>query len=311
MSSNVPETPQDNSSLGEWLATTSLETAQTGSVPIVSWRLRPVNQKPSVGEYLRQLWERRSFIWEDARAKAYQTTRGTFLGKVWLVLSPFANSMVFYIVFGLLLQISRGIPNFLGYLVVGYNFFALFRKTLTGGGKILPKSQRLLRAYVFPKASVILSWTIRQFLDFIPVLIATLLFVALIPPHVAPSWHWLLIVPVLAIAFIFILGLALFTSAWTSVLPDMKFIWPLIGRFWFYTSGIFYGMNRFDALPKIKAVMEANPGYVFLSMSRDLIVYETVPPLSSWLYFGVWSLLLLGIGFLCFWLFEENHGNEY
>lgn len=303
--------PKEELDLGEWLATTALESSETGSVPVLDWRLTPVSQKPSIGRYIQELWERRSFIWEDARAKAYQSTRGTVLGKIWLVLSPFANSMIFYLVFGILLQISRGIPNFLGYLVIGFNFFGLLRGALTGGGKILPNSRRLLRAYVFPKASVVISATIRQFLDFIPVLIATLLFIIFIPPHVKPTYLWLFIIPVVLCAFVFVLGLNLFTAAWTSVLPDMKFIWPLVGRLWFYTSGIFFGMNRFDSLPKIKAVMEANPGYVFLTMSRDLLIYQTMPTAQTWAYFAAWSLLLMCIGFLCFWLFEENHGNDF
>ncbi len=296
--------------LGEWLALTVLETAETGAVPVVDWRLSPVFEKPSITEYARQLWGRRSFIWEDAKAKAYQTTRGTFLGKVWLVLSPFATAMTFYLVFGVLLQISRGIPNFLGYLVIGFNFFALFRGSLTGGATVLNKSRRLLRAYTFPKASVVFSWTIRRFLDFIPVLISTFLFVMLLPPHVMPTWRWLLVFPVLIVAFVFALGLSLLTSALTSLLPDMKFIWPLIGRLWFYLSGVFFAMNRFDALPAIKAAMEANPGYVFLSMSRDLVIYETVPTMETWIYFTLWAVFLFGIGFITFWLSEELHGEE-
>ena len=296
--------------LGEWLALTTLETAETGAIPVVDWRLKPVFDKPGIAEYSRQLWDRRSFIWEDAKAKAYQTTRGTLLGKIWLVLSPFANAMVFFLIFGMLLQISRGVPNFLGYLVIGFNFFALFRGSLTGGATILRSSRRLLNAYTFPKASVVVSWTVRRFLDFIPVLISTLLFVMLLPPHVMPSWRWLLLIPVLIMAFLFALGLALFTAAWTSALPDMKFIWPLVGRLWFYLSGIFFSMSRFDALPKVKAAMEANPGYVFLSMSRDLIIYETVPNAGTWVYFALWSVLLLGIGFISFWLLEEIHGEK-
>lgn len=296
--------------LGEWLATSVVETAATGQVPLLDWRLKPVFRRPSAGEYIKEIWGRRRFIWADARARAYQSTRGTFLGKVWLVLSPFLNSMIFFVVFGILLQTSRGIPNFLGYLVIGFNFFRIFRNALTSAGSIVRGSRNLIRAYVFPKGSLVVAWTIRSFLDFLPVLGATLLFIIIMPPHVTPTWRWLLLIPAIALAYIFILGLAFFTSAMTSIVPDMKFIWPLIGRFWFYTSAVFYGTERFARVPIVMAVMEANPSYVFLSISRDLLIYQTVPPLETWLYFTIWAILMLLIGFTIFWMFEDKHGEN-
>lgn len=85
-----------------------------------------------------------------------------------------------------------------------------------------------------------------------------------------PTWHWLLITIVLAFGFLFTFGLVLITNFVTSLLPHMKYIWPLIGRFWFYVTGVFFSIDRFDSLPAVKTVMEVNPAYVYLSMSRDL-----------------------------------------
>lgn len=297
--------------LGEWLATSVVDNAPTGQVPVLDWRLKPVFTRPTLRQYVKDIWGRRRFIWADARGRAHQSTRGTFLGKVWLILSPFLNSMVFYIVFGLLLQTSRGIPNFLGYLVVGYNFFRIYQNALTRAGGILPGGRNLIRAYTFPKASLVVAWVLRAFFDFLPVLGATLLFVVLVPPHTMPTWRWWLLIPTILIAFLFVQGLAFFTAAMTSVLPDLKFIWPLIGRFWFYTSGIFFSIDRFAALPQVMAIMEANPGYVFLSISRDLVVYGVTPSLSQWAYFTAWSVLMFLLGLIVFWMFEERHGENF
>lgn len=304
------EKTTDDATLGEWLATSVVEAADTGELPVLEWRLKPVFARPTPAQYLKELWGRRRFIWADARARAYRSTRGTFLGWVWLILSPFLNSMIFYIVFGLLLQTSRGIPNFLGYLVIGFNFFKVYRAALTKAGGIMRGSRNLIRAYVFPKGSLVISWVLRSFLDFLPVMAATLLFLIVVPPHVIPTWRWLLIIPTVLVSYVFVLGLAFFTSALTSVLPDLKFVWPLIGRFWFYTSGIFFSVDRFAGLPAVMAVMEANPGYVYLSISRDLLIYQTVPPLGTWLYFCSWAVLMLALGFTIFWMFEDKHGEN-
>lgn len=310
MSRHAKEPETNTEELGEWLATTVLETAQTGAVPVLSWRLHPVLQKPPISEYIKEIWGRRHFIVADAKARAYQVTRGTLLGKVWLVLSPFLNSMIYWVIFGLLLQTSRGVPNFLGYLVIGFNFFAIYQNALTSGGGIIKGSENLIRAFTFPRASVVVSWVIRSFLDFLPIFGATLVFIIAVPPHALPNWRWLLTIPAILIGFVFSFGLALFTSAVTAIIPDMKFIWPLIGRFWFYVSGIFFTLERFESIPWVQAIMKLNPGYVFLSVNRDLLIYETVPDLNTWIYLAGWSFLMAAIGFIVFWMWEERYGQR-
>lgn len=304
-----------NKDWGEWLAKTVMETAPDGEIVVIPTRLQSVSQRPPIGEYLRRLWQRRYFIVADARAKAFQGTRGTVLGRIWLILQPFLDSLIYWVIFGLLLQVSRGIPNFLGYLVIGVNFFVVVQAGLTSGSGIIQQNQNLIRAFAFPRASLVISWTLRSILNFIPILLATLVFIVAVPygdppQHVLPTLLWLLVIPALLLGFLFGFGLALFTSAVTAAIPDMKFIWPLIGRFWFYVSGVFFSIDRFDSVPLVKSVMEANPGYVFLSMCRDLLIYDTLPSLNTWIYMAGWGIGITVIGFTLFWSREESYGQQ-
>lgn len=312
MGSRVSEesAPSSSVDLGDWMAATFVEAADTGVVPVLPWRLKPVISKPPFLRYWGDVWSRRAFIWADARAKALQTTRGAALGKVWLVLSPFLNAMIYYVVFGMLLHVSRGIPNFLGYLVIGVLFFPIFNGALSSGSKALLNSSRLVKAFPFPKATVVMSWSIREFIDFIPVFVAALLFISLMPPHVRPTWLWLLVVPIIIMGFVFGNGLALFLSSVTTALQDLKFIWPLVGRFWFYTSGVFFAVNRFESIFAITVVMQANPAYVFLTMCRDVLIYSTVPSLFQWMYLLAWAVGMWVVGAVVFWWREDSYAEE-
>lgn len=274
--------------------------------------LDEVSKRPALADYIRRLWDRRHFAIEDAKAHAYQRSRGTALGIAWLVVNPFLNAVIYFLVFGLLLQTSRGIENFPAYLVVGLNFFRIMRTALNTGSGVMQtrNAQNLMSSFAFPRAVIVVSWTIRQFREFLPVLLATLIFIVAVPPHAMPNWRWLIVIPVLFIGFVFVFGLTLLTSVITTAFPDMKFIWPLLGRFWFYVSGVFFSLNMFESMPLVTTVMQINPGYVFLSMNRDLLVYQTVPSLGTWLYMIGWSVLLTLIGFLLFWSREETFGRE-
>ncbi|PID97548.1 MAG: ABC transporter [Actinobacteria bacterium] len=294
-----------------WLLTKLVETSAPDTVAVAPWRLKTVSSRTSLLQYIAQLWERRHFILADARAKAFATSRDTMLGKIWLVLRPFLDAFVYFLIFGMLLGTRRGIENFPAYLVVGVNFFTLLNLALSSGGGIVTAARNLLRAFSFPRASIVLSWSLRHLLDFLPVVLTTVVFVIVMPPGVMPNWTMLLIVPITFLGWVFAVGIAFFTASLTYRFKDLKFIWPLLGRVWLYGSGVFFSIDNVVSDPLLSSLMKANPGFHFLSMMRNILVYKTLPALNEWAYMAYWALGTLLIGFLIFWYHEESYGREY
>lgn len=279
-------------------------------VEISAWRLGIVSAKLPLGQYLRQLWQRRHFIRADSRAKAFATTRGTFLGKVWLVVKPFLESLIFFLIFGLLIGTRHGVENFPAYLVVGVNFFSLISAGLNSGPMIVIGSKNLIHAFAFPRLSLVISWLIRTLWDFLPVYVVTCLVVIFIPPGVTPNFIILLSIPIILIACFFTFGTAALAASLTTRFPDLKFIWPLITRIWFYGSGVFFAIDTLIDDRVLLAAMKANPAYLFLMMSRQVIVYETIPPTEEWVQLALWALGMAVIGTVVFWRHEESYGRE-
>lgn len=272
--------------------------------------LQVVGRRLPFFDYLRALWNRRYFIYAESRAKAFGTIKGTILGKLWLVIEPFLNAGIYYLIFAVVLKFDRNIDNFVGYLVVGVTLFGFLQKQLSGAANIIPSGKNLIRAFYFPRASLVASFTLRNVIDFLPTIAATCLFIAVMPPHSLPYWTWLLFPFVFLLAIIFGLGISLVASALTALLSDLKFIWPLVARFWFYGSGVFWSIDRFADDSLIAKVMTANPGWVFLDMSRDLLVYHDFPSTGSWLYFSAWALVTLIAGIVLFWVCEDRIGKN-
>ena len=89
--------------------------------------------RPPAFDYLRQLWQRRHFIGGLATALNVSMYTEARLGQLWQVLTPLLNVAVYFFVFGELLHTSRGVPNYLPFLVTGvfvYNF--TMRSFITG-----------------------------------------------------------------------------------------------------------------------------------------------------------------------------------
>lgn len=272
--------------------------------------MKRIGARPPLSEYIRGLLDRRHFIKRESRAKAFGSVRDTALGKVWLILDPFLNSAVYYLIFGIILNVRSGVPNYVGYLVVGVTFFNILSRHVGGAAGIIQVGRSLTKAFSFPKASLVFSFTLRQYIDFIPSIFAALIFIMVVPPHALPTLTWLFLPLILLLGIPFCLGAAFIVATLSARFPDLKFVWPLVTRFWFYGSGVFWSVNRFGPDSIGATVMHWNPGWTYLELMRESLVYDRVPAADLWIYFGLWSLIVFFVGFFFFWMHEEKF-NEY
>ncbi len=270
--------------------------------------LRKVGNRPGLARYVSELWRLRHFIVEEARGKSFQSVRGTVLGRIWLLIEPFINAAMYLVMFGILLPTGRGIDNFLGYLFVGSIKFTASQRSFAPAGDIIRGAQGLIRSFTFPRAALVFSFAIRNLINTLPAIVAMVLFITVAGDRVVPSIHWLAFLGVLALMFVFNLGLSFLVAALTAHLPDLKFIWQLASTFWFMISGVFFDVSRYYSHPAIAFVMESNPAYVLLTMGRRVLLYQQFPTPFMWQYFSAWAVGLFVIGFLVFWLSEESYG---
>ncbi len=109
------------------VSTAAVATADLPDEPLAEFALahglRPSAARPQVLTYLRQLWRRRSFILAFATARNIAMYTEARLGQLWQVLTPLLNAGVYFLVFGLLLHVNRGVPNYLAFLVTGVFVF--------------------------------------------------------------------------------------------------------------------------------------------------------------------------------------------
>src|SRR6185437_7123447 len=110
------------------------------------YRLRPSAARPGVFVYARQLWERRHFILGFATARNVAMYTEARLGQLWQVLTPLLNAAVYYLIFGIILDTSRGVPNFLAFLITGIFVFNFTQRAFITTSRVMPDSLPLIRA---------------------------------------------------------------------------------------------------------------------------------------------------------------------
>ena len=293
-------------------AETDLEPEQVAVQPLsVDMRkLTRVGSRPGFLDYLVRLWDFRQFIFYDARARVQSGTRRDRLGSAWLLLNPVFNGLTYYIIFGILLQTSGGIENFLGYLVTGIFVFQFSAGAVTSVARSIQSNRSVVQAFNFPRAALPIGANLREELAGVPLIIAMLLIVIALPPVELISPLWLLIIPALALMSIFNLGIGLILARIISRVNDVTHLLPFMIRLWMYGSAIFYSYDRFITHPILLEMMKLNPLFNVINIVRDCVLYNRIPAWQSWATLAVFALGTLMIGIVFFWRGEENYGRD-
>lgn len=280
------------------------------SIPSVSSEgLVPVGRRTSLRSYLTALWNRRHFIIAESRAKMRSSTRRNLLGYSWLFLNPLLSVLAYWFIFGYILQTSRGVPNFLGFLVVGVFFFGFTGACLTNGTNSVRSGSSMIKAFQFPRAALPISTVVRNLLDFMPTLVVMIVVLAVIPPMENITWRVFFVIPVLALQTIFNVGLACFLARLGHKLPDLTNFMSIASRFWLYGSGVFFSLeDQLEDQQILLTVMQFNPLAAYLTLIRNSLIYGVASDPYLWVIGTVWAFGMLVVGFLYFWRGEENYG---
>jgi teichoic acid transport system permease protein len=276
--------------------------------PVAVWpSLRPIGTRTSLVQYLRELWSWRNFILTLPINELRAQNQDTLFGQIWHLLNPLLLAMIYYAIFGVVLQISRGaVDNYPAFLIVGVIVFNYTRTAVRAGAKVIVKNRKLVQTISFPKAALPLSTMIEGIVSHAFGLVA--MCAVLLLSDVDPNTMWLLALPLVLLHSVFNLGLVLFTSRFTFHFRDVQNFLPYVLRIWFYVSGVLIPIeDRFVTHPTARAILQANPIYIIIEIARDAFIDGTYDP-RKWWTASAWAVGLLIAGFLYFRRAESEYG---
>lgn len=270
--------------------------------------LKPVGVRAPLFTYLREAWTRRDFAWTLAVYSKEAENSRTRLGAWWSLLVPLIQSLIYGLIFGIILGSSRA-PNFIPFLVTGVFLFNFVSGSLQTGASSITSNTGLLRSISFPRIALPLSAVMRQFLNLLPTL--PILFVVIIVFDRAVKWEIFYLPAVIALIFLFGLGIALIAARLTVQVRDLTKLLPFITRMLFYVSGVFYTPTHLGLGDTFFGTLVAiNPVYAFMSLARGALVTGYEVSAMDWVIAGAWSAVVLVVGLVYFWRAEERYGDE-
>src|ERR1700743_563808 len=157
------------------------------------YHLRPSAARSGVLAYAAQLWARRHFIVGFATARNVAMYTEARLGQLWQVLPPLLNAAVYYLIFGIILDTSRGVPNFLAFLITGIFVFNFTQRAFITTSRVMPDSLPLIRALPFPRACLPIGYVIIELEQLVmSMIVLTVIVLASGEPL---TWEWVRALP--------------------------------------------------------------------------------------------------------------------
>ena len=275
--------------------------------------------RPSLGRYIKQVWQRRSFIWNLSASRAYSRNQGSYLGQAWAILRPVLDAAVYVIIFGFLFHSSApGIENRAAFITIGTFTYSLFQTSVMSGLNSVPTNLQLIRSHKFPRAVVPLATVMTETVLFAPILVAmvaVVLVTGVLPGMgvVVPTWSWLLLPFAAVLLAVFSAGVAMFFARLGARAPDIANAMPFILTLGRYASGAMFLISAMvpDEL-WLKPLLLHQPVAIYLELFRAAFGNEPLIPMTAglWLEATAWAVGVFAIGFLYFWRAEETYGRD-
>ncbi len=269
--------------------------------------MQQVGVRPPLRVYIRDLWHHRSFVVTMASADFVSRHQQNYLGQVWALLNPLLLGAAYFLIFGVLLNTTKDIDNFITFLIVGLFAFIFLSSGMNHGAKSLVSNLSVVRALRFPRVVLPISVVLTELFAALPAFAVAVLVAVVTGEPVQATW---LLYPV-AIAIIYLLttGIAMIAAVGVYKYRDAANLVPLLTRMLRYISGVFFLITAYaDGL--IGIALAYQPVAVVLTMLRQTLMAEYPLTLAPWLVSLGWALLLFVIGFVMFWRAEATYGRR-
>ncbi|MCU1351938.1 MAG: teichoic acid transport system permease protein [Acidimicrobiales bacterium] len=248
-------------------------------------------QRPPLGPYIAELWERRRFLVVLSKTRLKAARNNTVAGQLWAILDPVLQAGVYFLLIGILRGGTNSTTSRLVMLIGQVFLFSYTADAMNYGARSVSSGANLLLNARFPRAVLPLSAVYRAWLEMLP----SLGIYAVI--HVAtgrPIGPGIVLLPLmLAIQTVLCLGLALLLSTATVFVKDITNLLGYVILFMLFSAPVIYPTT--DLTAGMKRIVIFNPLYS-LHASYEAILSGGTPQLSLVLMSLGWAAALFGLG---------------
>jgi len=247
-------------------------------------------------DFFFNLYKYRQLLLELVKREIKARYKQSVLGYAWVILVPLINLAVLTVVFSFLIRLPTGgipYPIFLFVALVPWIFTSNAISSATGS--LVANSTLITKIYlpkeIFPIASV-LAKIVDLFLSALILLIFLGIF------GINLHWTMILIPMIFLFQLLLILGVSFILSSINVFFRDVENVLGVFLMVWMYLTPVIYPPELIPQ--KFTTIFNLNPMMPIINAYRNVILYGVLPPLQSFSYAAIFSLVIFILGYLFF-----------
>lgn len=243
----------------------------------------------------------KSNVKKDIRGKY----KGSFLGILWSFVNPLLTTLVYAIVFPIILKSSE--PHYVTFIVIGILPWTFFTNVIMQGTTTIIANSGIIKKVYFPREILPISVNTSGLINFL--ISCVIMFIFLIFSGIGFSRYIIFLPLIIATQFLLQQGIIFITSSINVYIRDAEYIIIFLINMLFYATPILYSPEIF-ADSQLKWIFVLNPMATIINCYKDIMFYKSMPHIKSLFVVFTLSMILFIIGYKFFKYKEKGFAEE-
>lgn len=237
--------------------------------------------------FIKNIKKYREYIVYAAKSDLNAEVANSYLNRLWWVLEPFCNMLVYVVVFGNVM--GNSIERYATFVFSALLMWNYFSHILNYSVKCIRNNRDIVTKIYVPKYILLLT---NMVLNFIKLLFSmSVLIIMLIIFKNAISWAVLWIVPAYILMLILSFGIGMILLHFGVFIDDLGYAISILITLLMFLSGIFYDVISTLTIPLNHILIACNPVVTFVDAMRNALLYQKVtdvPLVITWTVLGLY-----------------------
>lgn len=230
---------------------------------------------------MRKYWQYMIF---SARADLKAEVADSYLNRLWWLLEPFFNMLVYVIVFGQVM--GRSVENYATFIFSALLMWNFFNKTVSYSVKLVRNNKDIVTKVYIPKFVILFSNMILNFLKLLFSMVVLVVMLVVFHVHIGINIIWFF--PAYLVMIMFAFGVGMIFLHFGVYIDDLSYAIGILLNMLMFLSGIFYDVMTTLPEPLNVLLLCLNPAAIFIDTMRQALLYNTAANLPI---LGMWFLI--------------------
>lgn len=227
-----------------------------------------------------------------ARADLNAEVANSYLNRLWWLLEPMFNMIVYVVVFGRVM--GGSVENYATFVFASLLMWNYFSKAISYSVKCVRNNRDIVTKIYVPKHILLLTDMILNFFKLLFSAIILVVMLVVFRVHLGVC-IWTLI-PSYLLMFLLAFGGGMIFLHYGVYIDDLGYAVGILLQILMFLSGIFYDTLTSLSAPLNVMMLSVNPVAMFIDTMRNGLLYNTVSNVPLWIIWIILSLQLCYIG---------------